>query len=91
MSYVLVRTTVHDPAAFEAYRRLAGPSIQAHGGRMLAKGPVLESLEGAESAQRVALIAFDDPETARRWYDSPAYQQAVRARAGVAEMSLTLF
>lgn len=88
--YVLVRTTVHDDHAFEAYRALAGPSIKAFAGRMLLKGSVLEALEGEESGERVAVIAFDDAEKARAWYRSPKYQEAVAAREGVATMVLTL-
>ncbi|MBX2798548.1 MAG: DUF1330 domain-containing protein [Myxococcales bacterium] len=88
--YVLARTSVHDPAAFERYRSLAGPSIQAHEGHVVAKGKVLQSLEGEEAAEQMALIAFPSTHAARTWFESPAYQQAIQARRGVATMTLTL-
>lgn len=89
-SYVLVRTTVHDPAAFERYRALAGPSIRAHGGELMLKGAVLEALEGTEDHERVAMIGFPTEEVARAWFASDAYQEAILARKEVATMALTL-
>ncbi|MEO1171308.1 MAG: DUF1330 domain-containing protein [Myxococcota bacterium] len=89
-SFVLVRTTVHDDDAFEAYRTLAAPSIRAFAGKMLLRGSVLEVMEGDESSERVAVIAFKDADTARAWYRSPEYQHAIAARTGAATMALTL-
>lgn len=89
-SYVLVRTQVHNPEQFEQYRALAGPSVKAHGGRILLKGAVLEALEGQDDAERVAVIEFDSPKVAREWFHSDGYQAAVRARQGVATMRLSL-
>lgn len=89
--FVLVQTRVLDSDGFEGYRRLAGPSVSAHGGHFVVRGRVQEALEGGEPLPQLAVIAFASSEAARAWYHSAAYQEAVRAREGVAEMKLTLF
>lgn len=91
-AFVLVQTRVHDADGFETYRRLAGPSVQSHGGSFVAKGAALQALEGGNDWPRIAVIRFESQEVARSWFTSPAYQQAVGARSGgVADMALTLF
>ena len=89
-AYVLVDMDVHDPDAYEAYKRLAGPSIAAHGGRYLARGGATEVLEGSWRPARVVVLEFPDVATARAWYDSPAYREARAARASAATGSFVL-
>jgi uncharacterized protein (DUF1330 family) len=87
-AYVLVEITVTDPEAYEAYKALAGPAVEQHGGRYLARGGATDLLEGSAEPARVVLIEFPDLAAARRWYDSPEYRaaRAARADAAVARM-----
>lgn len=67
---------VRRPDALAAYAKLAGPALQAAGGRMLARGMPAEVHE-AGLLQRTVLIEFDSLEKARAAYGSPAYRAAV--------------
>ncbi len=69
---------INDPAALSAYAALAGPAIQAAGGRFLARGMPARIYEAALN-QRVVLIEFDSVEQATDAHDSPAYQEALKA------------
>jgi uncharacterized protein (DUF1330 family) len=89
-TYVLVETRVFNKDAFQRYRDLAKPSLQAFGAHFVARGRVVEPLEGDKEAESVALIEFASEEAAREWYSSAPYQQAIAAREGVASMNLTL-
>lgn len=67
---------VRKPDALAAYAKLAGPALEAAGGRMLARGMPAEARE-AGLVQRTVLIEFDSLEKAKAAYASPAYQAAL--------------
>lgn len=72
---------VSDPAALAEYSKLAGPAIQAGGGRLLARGTPAKTYENGLD-QRTVVIEFDSVEKAVATHDSAAYQDAVRHIAG---------
>ena len=69
--------SVSNPDALAAYAKLAGPAIQAAGGRFLARGTAAKAYE-AGLAQRVVLIEFDSVERAVAAHDSEGYQKALK-------------
>ena len=89
-AYVIVDMTVKDTVKIEEYRRLAGASIAAHGGKFLIRGGGIEILDGDWSPQRVVLIEFPGMEQARRWRSSADYEKAreIRDRAATTRMIL---
>ena len=72
---------VSDPAKLAAYAKLAGPSIEAGGGRFLARGPAAQAYE-AGKPERTVVIEFDSVAHAIAAHDSPGYQEALVALAG---------
>ena len=70
--------SISDTAAMAAYAKLAGPAIQAAGGRFLARGIPAEVYESA-ARERVVLIEFDSVAHAVAAHDGPAYQEALKA------------
>jgi uncharacterized protein (DUF1330 family) len=71
---------ISDPDKLAAYAKLAGPSIEAGGGRFLARGMAVRAYEAGE-AQRTVLIEFDSVEQAVAAHDSPGYRVALAALA----------
>ena len=69
---------VHDPQKLAAYAKLAGPAIQAAGGRFLARGTAAHAYEGGV-VQRTVLVEFPSVAAAVACHDGPAYQEALRA------------
>lgn len=88
-SYVIARITVHDEEAYKAYIPVATAAMQRFGGRPLARGGRMETLEG-EGRKRNVVIAFESFEQARAFYHSPDYQEAVALRAPVAEADVVV-
>jgi uncharacterized protein (DUF1330 family) len=80
---------VSDPAKLAAYAKLAGPSIEAGGGRVLARGIAAQTYEAGQS-ERTVLIEFDSVEHAIAVHDSPGYQQALAALEGGAVRDLRI-
>jgi uncharacterized protein (DUF1330 family) len=80
---------ITDPAAMAAYGKLAGPAIQAAGGRFLARGMPAKVYE-AGLEQRAVLIEFDSIEMAIAAHDSPGYQAALKALGNGAERDIRI-
>lgn len=70
-----------DPDKMAAYARLAGPAIEAGGGRFLARAPAATAYEDG-LVERTVLIEFDSVEKALATHESPAYQAALAALDG---------
>jgi len=83
-AYVIVETDVTDPEQYELYKAASPAAIAAGGGRFLVRGGELAVLEGDWCPPRLVLLEFDDLEAAKRWYDSEAYREARKLRAGAA-------
>jgi uncharacterized protein (DUF1330 family) len=80
VAYVIADIEVTDPAAYETYRPLAGASVAKFGGRFAVRGGTIDLLEGNPAPTRIVVIEFPSLAAARRWYDSPEYQEALKIR-----------
>ncbi len=67
--------TIHDPDKLKAYAEAAGAVIEAHGGRFLARGGQVVTLEGFEQS-RVVVTEFPSLKAAVACYNSDAYKEA---------------
>jgi uncharacterized protein (DUF1330 family) len=81
--------SVSNPEALAEYAKLAGPAIQAGGGRFLARGTAARAFE-AGLIQRAVVIEFDSVEMAIATYESPAYKAALRVLDGAAERDVRI-
>lgn len=89
--YVIVQiSAIHDPAAYDAYRPLAGATVAAHGGRFIVRGGAAERMEGEGLAGRNVVIEFPSLAAAQRWYHSPEYQEALKIRLAASNGSLVI-
>jgi len=87
--WLSVYRSISDPEKLAAYGKLAGPAIQAAGGRVLARGAAAKAYESG-LLQRVVLIEFDSVEKAIAAHDSPGYQEALKVFEGAAERDLRI-
>jgi uncharacterized protein (DUF1330 family) len=70
--------SIDNQAAFDAYAQLAGPAIQAAGGRFLIRGGPSKVYE-AGMMQRVVVVEFESLDQAIKAHDSEGYQAALKA------------
>ena len=87
--WVTAYRDVHDPAKVAAYAKLAGPAIEAAGGRFIARGPAAQVYE-AGIAQRTVVIEFDSVSQAASAYGSAAYRAALAALGDGAERDVRI-
>jgi uncharacterized protein (DUF1330 family) len=70
--------SINDNDALAAYAKLAGPSLNAAGGKFLARG-VPSAVKENGLQQRTVLIEFESIAAALAAYDSPGYKEALAA------------
>ncbi len=69
--------SISNPDALAAYAKIAGPAIQAGGGKFIVRGNPSQIYEAGIN-QRVVVIEFDSVQQATSAHDSPAYQAALK-------------
>ncbi len=81
--------SVRDQEALAAYAKLAGPALEAAGGRFLVRGfPAKVYESGLE--QRLVIIEFASVAQAIAAHDGAAYQQALRVLGNGADRDLRI-
>jgi uncharacterized protein (DUF1330 family) len=81
--------SISDPDKLAAYGKLAGPALEAHGARFLARGGRVEVREAGVN-QRTVIVEFPSVEAAVAAYESPEYQEALAVFDGAAERDLRI-
>jgi uncharacterized protein (DUF1330 family) len=75
--FVMIREKTTDATSLAEYGPRASLAAQHHPLKPLAIYGMLDQLEG-DAIEGAVIIEFPDMVTARAWYDSPAYQAAVK-------------
>ena len=87
--WVATYRSISNENAFAEYGKLAGPAIQAGGGRFLVRGNPAQTYENGQM-QRVVIIEFDSVEQATRAHDSEGYQKALQALGNAADRDIRI-
>jgi len=87
--WVATYRAIHNPDAFAAYAKLAGPALTAGGGHFLARGNPAQVYDNAVNG-RVVLIEFDSVAQARAAHDSPAYAEALKALGNAVDRDIRI-
>ena len=87
--WITTYRAITKPEALAEYGKLAGPAIQAGGGRFLARGAPAAVYEAGVN-ERTILIEFDSVQQATATHDGAAYQEALRALGGGAERDIRI-
>ena len=76
--WITIYRSISDPGKLAEYARLAPPAIAPFGGRYLARGTAAHAYE-AGLKERIVMSEFPSAEAANAAYNSPGYQQALKA------------
>ncbi len=87
-AYVIVEVAIHDSANYERYRTLVPPTIAAYGGRYLARGGRVETLEGDWDPRRVVILEFPSVQRAREWWSAPEAEHIKALRQSSAQTKM---
>jgi uncharacterized protein (DUF1330 family) len=83
--YIMIDLEITDPEGFQEYIKLASPTVQQYGGKVIIGATAPEVLEGDWHPNRLAVGEFESVEQALRWYNSPEYTPAKALRFKVAK------
>jgi len=75
---VVTYRSISNPDALAAYAKIAGPAIQAAGGRFLVRGTPTKTYE-AGVKERTVVVEFPGVAVAMAAYEGPAYAEALKA------------
>lgn len=81
--------SVNNADALAAYAKLAGPAIQAAGGRFLARGNPAKTYEAGLN-QRVVVLEFESLAKAVAAHDSAGYQAALKVLGNAVEREIRI-
>jgi uncharacterized protein (DUF1330 family) len=84
-AYIIVRAEITDWEAYHRYTQISPQVVARYGGRFLARGGSVVTLEGPQETNRIVILEFPSLEEAVRFYESPEYSEARKIRAGAAK------
>ncbi len=87
-AYVIVDISVTDPVRYEDYKQMAAPTVTAHGGKYIARGGKVETLEGDWAPTRLVILEFENAAQAKAWVESDDYAPARRLRHATARTQM---
>jgi uncharacterized protein (DUF1330 family) len=87
--WVVCYHSIKNPDALAAYAKLAGPAIQAAGGKFLVRGTPAKTYEGGLN-QRTVVTEFESLAKAIAAHDSPGYQEALKVLGNSVERDMRI-
>ena len=87
--WIVTYRTIKNQDAFAAYAKLAGPAVQASGGRFIVRGNPAKTYEAGMN-QRVVVIEFDNLQKALAAHDTKEYGAALEALGNGAERDIRI-
>lgn len=87
--WIATYRSIKNPAAVEAYAKIAGPAIWAAGGRNLVRG-IPDKIFEAGQALRTVVIEFESVAAATAAYNDPAYQACLKVLGDAAERDIRI-
>ncbi len=91
-AYMIVTANISDRDRFiNGYGKSAGALVSKFGGRYILMGPGAELLEGSfGNGASMVISQWPDKETAKRFWNSPEYQEVKKLREGIADCQVLL-
>ena len=88
--WVVCYKSIKDPEKLAAYSKIAGPAIQASGGRFLVRSPSPAKVYESGLNQRTVVTEFPDLKSALAAHDSAEYQRALKVLGDAVERDLRI-
>ena len=72
-AYVVIDVEVTDASLYGQFRERVTGTIEAHGGRFVARGGAIEVILGDWTPKRLAILEFGSMQQVHAWLASPEY------------------
>lgn len=78
--YMIFELEITDADAWSEYRKVAGPLMEAAGGKFILRSEKVEPLEGGWSPAGISVVEFPSFDAARAFYHSDPYKATLPLR-----------
>jgi uncharacterized protein (DUF1330 family) len=89
-AYIIALVNVTNAEKYQQYAKGAGAANAKYKSRFLVRGGKKHALEGDIPFERIVVTEFPDVEAAKRFYNSPEYQEARKHRLGAADFHMVV-
>ena len=89
-AYIIVEIEVTDPVGYEEYKKLAGATVEKHGGKYIVRGGAAEKLEGDWDPKRIVILQFESMQRAKDWLNCEEYREPRKMRHRTAKTNMIL-
>lgn len=72
-AYVITDVEITDESLYGEFRERVTSTVEAHGGRFVARGGELEVVLGDWTPKRLAILEFGNLQQVHAWLNSPEY------------------
>ncbi len=79
-AYIVGTVSISDPETYKKYTAKTPALIAKHGGKFIARGGEVQTLEGETFNDRLVIIEFPSQQALHDWYNDPDYQDAIKIR-----------
>ena len=79
-AYMIAMIKVDDPETYKEYSSRTPPIVKKHGGRFLARGGEVDTIEGEPFNARLAILEFPSKKVVHDFFADPEYQAAAKYR-----------
>lgn len=79
-AYVVSMMSIQDPATYKKYTDRTPPIVKRYGGKFLARGGEITTLEGTPYQDRMVILEFPSKQSVLDWMADPEYQEAMTFR-----------
>jgi len=87
-AYIIVDIEITDPARYEEYKKLAGATVEKHGGKYIVRGGAVETLEGNWESKRIVVLEFESVQRAKEWLNCEEYREPRKIRHRTAKTKM---
>lgn len=90
LAYVIIEIEVLDPVGFEEYKKLVVPIVEKYGGKYIAGGGPVETLEGDWKPKRIVVLQFESMQRTKEWLNCEEYREPRQMRHRTARTNMIL-
>ncbi|MGI9261694.1 MAG: DUF1330 domain-containing protein [Woeseiaceae bacterium] len=75
-AYVVSMMSISDPETYRKYTDRTPPIVEKYGGKFLARGGEILTVEGEDYKDRMVILEFPSRQAILDWYADPEYEEA---------------
>ncbi|MDE2859899.1 MAG: DUF1330 domain-containing protein [Chloroflexota bacterium] len=89
-AFVITDVEITDASLYWQFVERVTSTVEAHGGKFVARGGTLEVMLGSWTPKRLAILEFDSLQQVHRWLESPEYTALTDIRSRSSNINMVV-